>query len=367
MTQLNERKIEIIIACAGGRKTSSLVEKALSTNKRVLFTTYTIENTENIQNYIISKVGYIPENITILSWYSFLIQHCIRPYKNWVIDDPKINITSVSFENVPDEIKRSCSRDTHPKRYYLRSRELIYRDRAIDFVCQANKKSGGLVIKRLSRIFDYILIDEAQDLYGYDFDFLNGILSDGKNIDLTIVADPRQKTYSTNLGQKRTDIVKWLKQIKDVVPGALTIKNECYRSNQSICDFADTLFPGFPKTISKNIEKVDHMGIFAIENSLEKVGDYITQYKPKVLRYDKRVNTHGFSAMNIGVAKGRTYDRVLIFPTKPMVKYLQTMSAKDAGGRPKFYVAITRAKHSVAFAVDKNDLVNISNIHIKLI
>lgn len=367
MTQSHERKIEIIVACAGGRKTSTLVEKALNSDKKILITTYTIENTENLQNYIISKVGYIPENITILSWYSFLIQHCIRPYKNWVIDDPKINITSISFENVPEEIRKKFSRETNPKRYYLRSRELIYRDRAIDFVCQANSKSNGLIIKRLSRIFDYILIDEAQDMYGYDFDFINSIINNAPNIDLTIVADPRQKTYSTNLGQKRTDIMKWLKEINKNIPGAITVKTECFRSNQLICNFADLLYPGLPKTESKNTEQVEHMGVFIIENCPVKIGNYISAYSPKILRYNKNANTHGHSAMNIGVSKGRTFDRVLIFPTAPMVKYLQTMSINDAGGRPKFYVAITRAKHSVTFVIDKKTISKINNQYINII
>ncbi len=58
--------------------------------------------------------------------------------------------------------------------------------------------------------------------------------------------------------------------------------------------------------------------------------------------------------MNFGVSKGSDFDHVLIFPTKPMREFLQ------GGGPPKLknltkarlYVAVTRARHSVAYVVD---------------
>jgi len=58
-----------------------------------------------------------------------------------------------------------------------------------------------------------------------------------------------------------------------------------------------------------------------------------------------------YPAINIGVSKGRTYDRVLIFPTKPMKIYLKTKDIKKAGDISKLYVAITRARFSVAFVL----------------
>jgi ATP-dependent exoDNAse (exonuclease V) alpha subunit len=70
-----------------------------------------------------------------------------------------------------------------------------------------------------------------------------------------------------------------------------------------------------------------------------------------VLRYDKRADTLGLATMNIGLSKGSTVERVLIFPTKPMIKYLRTRNPADAGSREKLYVAVTRARHSVAFVV----------------
>lgn len=77
--------------------------------------------------------------------------------------------------------------------------------------------------------------------------------------------------------------------------------------------------------------------------------EYADKYRPQVLRHDKRANTQGLPAINIGVSKGSTYDRVLIFPTKPMLQYLETKDPSVLKKPEALYVAITRARHSVAF------------------
>lgn len=51
-----------------------------------------------------------------------------------------------------------------------------------------------------------------------------------------------------------------------------------------------------------------------------------------------------------GLSKGKTYDRVLIIPTEPMIKFL-TQGITDKNY--KFYIAVTRARYSVAFLFDK--------------
>ena len=71
-----------------------------------------------------------------------------------------------------------------------------------------------------------------------------------------------------------------------------------------------------------------------------------------MLRYDKRQSTMGLPAINFGASKGKNYDRVLIFPTKPIRTYLDTKDPSKAGDLEKFYVAVTRARYSVAFVRD---------------
>ena len=61
----------------------------------------------------------------------------------------------------------------------------------------------------------------------------------------------------------------------------------------------------------------------------------------------------GLPVNNFGVVKGQTYDRVIIIPTLSIEKYLCSGNiAEIESGKEKLYVAITRAKYSVAFLTD---------------
>lgn len=61
-------------------------------------------------------------------------------------------------------------------------------------------------------------------------------------------------------------------------------------------------------------------------------------------------------AINFGDAKGLTFERVLIYPTKPMREWIKDHSSELVPkSRAKLYVAITRAKYSVAFVDDTID------------
>jgi len=139
-----------------------------------------------------------------------------------------------------------------------------------------------------------------------------------------MVGDPRQSTYTTNTSQKNKaqkgkKITNWVQDLAKKNLCEIEEKTECYRSNQEICDFADALFPNLPNTVSKNETTTGHDGIFQIK--AEDVREYVDTYNPQILRWNKRTNTLGYPAINIGVAKGRTYDRVLVFPTNLMKKY----------------------------------------------
>jgi hypothetical protein len=55
--------------------------------------------------------------------------------------------------------------------------------------------------------------------------------------------------------------------------------------------------------------------------------------------------------MNFGISKGSTFDRVLIFPTTPMRQYLEHRDPSKLKRPESLYVAVTRARYSVAFVV----------------
>jgi len=354
-------KNKVIIACAGSGKTTYIVEEALKLKKqKVLVTTYTNENLDQIKAFFVEKTGCVPANITVQSWFSFLLQEGVRPYQNHMTERGRIG--SIFFiENAKDSHKLrnklryiAESDDGH----YLTKKNYIYDDKVSKFICKCNEQSKGLVIKRLENIYSSIFIDELQDFAGYDLDLLEVLFN--SKINIAAVGDPRQATYSTNKASKnkqysRSNIFSWLKEVESKNEIIIEEQNESQRCNQYICDFADKLFPDLPPTVSKNKCLTGHDGIFYLQNN--EVNDYISTYNnPVILRYSIKTNTLGFPAINIGVSKGRTYERVLIFPTQPMLEYLKTGDPSKAGDRSKLYVAVTRAKYSAAFVVDDKSL-----------
>jgi len=256
--------------------------------------------------------------------------------------------------NFPDGRSVRYARYADTERYFFKNGDEIYSDKISRFVIDSEKNSNGLVTRRLSDIYEEIYIDEFQDLAGYDLDLLEVFLKAG--IRLVIVGDPRQCTYITNNSAKNSQyrgigvlnlVRKWetnnLCQIENH-----TISHRC---NQQICDFADMLWPDTKKTVSRNRATTGHDGIFVV--SEDSVSEYVKRYRPVLLRYDRRAKTYGYPALNFGNAKGLEFDRVFIIPHRPIKNYLTSGDVNDVSGSlEKFYVAVTRAKYSVAFLYD---------------
>ncbi|MDD4402042.1 MAG: hypothetical protein PHI24_09265 [Desulfitobacteriaceae bacterium] len=93
----------------------------------------------------------------------------------------------------------------------------------------------------------------------------------------------------------------------------------------------------------RNIED----GVFLIKTT--DVHIYYNHYLPTVLKYDKNTQTEGWHSYNFGVCKGMTFDRVLVFPNGPLKKFLQ---GKKLRAPEKYYVGVTRPRHSLAIVVD---------------
>ena len=137
---------------------------------------------------------------------------------------------------------------------------------------------------------------------------------------------------------------------------AIEQRTESWRCNQEICDWADALYPDLPPTQSRNRKRTGHDGVIFLLPY--EVAAYVETYQPTVLRWDKIVNTNGLPARNMRGAKGCTFDRVLIFPTRTIREYLRHRDPTDLKSLAALYVAVTRARYSVAFVVDRMDAAN---------
>lgn len=350
--QLNN---QVIIAAAGSGKTRELVNKANEMkNKKILITTFTIDNAEEIKRKFFDEVGYIPPNVKIQTWFSFLLNEGIRPYQNFLYSKKRIeNIEFVTGQSTRYVAKREI------EKYYLKSGKRIYTDKLSDFIMVVNNLSKGAIIKRLESIYDVIMIDEVQDLAGHDLEFLLELLK--SRIETVVVGDNRQAVFFTNHSTKNKNkkgehIFNLFKEWEDNGLCNITYKTDCYRSNQTICDLADLLYPEMPKTKSLNTEVTGHDGFFHIRS--ENVEKYIAKYNPQILRYSKIAKFKSeYTPLNFGKSKGLTFDRVLIICNGPINKFLKTEEIVSLEkSKASYYVALTRARFSVCFLSDEKKI-----------
>ncbi len=280
-----------------------------------------------------------------MSWFTFLLRQCARPYQRCKYQERRIE--SIAWTS--GRSARSAS-EANTRRYYFVDGEKIYQDKLAKFIIECEKRSCGEVTARLGQIYTDIFVDECQDLAGWDLDLVEILM--GTRIRVLLVGDPRQCTYSTNHAARNSQYrgIGLLALVKKWNRGGLCAEemlSDNYRCNQVICDWADRLWPELPPSQSMSSNVTGHDGVFVV--SPAHVDEYLNRYSPQVLRYDRKTGT-SHSAVNFGAAKGRQFDRVLILPHGPLKRYLTDGKPEGVeGSKEKLYVAITRARHSVAF------------------
>jgi DNA helicase II / ATP-dependent DNA helicase PcrA len=78
---------EVVIAAAGGGKTTRIVKRALGASaERCALVTYTQTNVAEITNKIYGLNGAVPRHVEVWSWFSFLLRELARPYQGSMIE-----------------------------------------------------------------------------------------------------------------------------------------------------------------------------------------------------------------------------------------------------------------------------------------
>jgi DNA helicase-2/ATP-dependent DNA helicase PcrA len=354
----------LIIAAAGSGKTTFLCRFAiLQDDKKTLIVTYTDENEECIKDKLIELHGFIPQNVEVMSWFSFLLKHGVKPYqgrlyepevRGMILVNEKSGMRFVMRNGVPCYFSESDVQN-----HYFNRRNRIYSDKVSKFAVKCIDLTEGKLLTRLAGIYNQILVDEAQDLAGYDLELIKRIMASG--IPVIMVSDPRQATYNTHYD----DLYK--KYRNGNLPSFCT--DECesvtidyetlatsYRNNIECVELSSALFPDFPKPIVGNHTRDSLVGVFLIcEDSAWMFLDRYcgTQLRP---RKDSAGVFQGMKVMNIGRSKGREFDSVLIFPTKNMLAWLldHRKPLKDKT-RAQLYVALTRAQNRVGIFIGKDE------------
>lgn len=352
-TPLSENRI--IIACAGSGKTTRLIKEALAArDRRIAIITYTNNNIREIVRRFGERNSGVPRHVAVMSWFSFLLRECARPYQRSKYTEKRIE----SIEFVNSQSTRGIA-EANTKGYYFAGGDRIYSDKIARFVVECEMASCQAVTTRLGQIYTDLFIDEFQDLAGWDLDVVKMLLQSGVRV--TLVGDPRQHIYETNPASKNKQyrgvgIVKLVEEWERKGLCSLEHMNATYRCNRSICEFSNRLWPNMAAMTPLQDSVTGHDGLFLVGKDV--VEEYMRQFHPQVLRYYKRARRYGHDALNFGQVKGLEFDRVLIVPTRAVEKHLQSGEVRHVEkSRAKLHVAVTRAFRSVAFVYDGSSVV----------
>ncbi|MBQ3308668.1 MAG: UvrD-helicase domain-containing protein [Aeriscardovia sp.] len=339
----------LVIAGAGTGKTTLLLKEAVEhcESRNVLYLTYTDQNAREFEKAVTEQIGYQPHSITIMTWFSFLLVHGVRPFPARGFSH---RIERMLFDQRRPRQIANVTREN--ENYYCPEPGVVCRSRLSDLAVLCDQEWEGEVIKRICGIYDLILVDEGQDFAGYDYDLLLALMKSCEN--MTIVGDPRQQTYRTNNGQinsRYPNVFEFFKQ-KSSFSLDLDSLSVSYRCSNDIICLANKLFPELPEVVATK-ESGDIPGgrVYKVKRSEFDTWVRSRNSTPTILRYDKRTNVpDGYQVMNMGDSKGLTLGDVAIIPTSDMRKWITGKQVNlSNGARAKLYVAITRASGDLIF------------------
>lgn len=344
----------IRVSAAGSGKTWEICKEALGyiqsnhEKKDVLILSYTNRGVEAIEENIKKQNnGALSTHIIVSSWYAFLLSDMIKPFQTYLFKINEIKSLDFSHQYGYRNIKRQGTRE----RYLIGGKYLLSNE-ASELALRLNARSNRDVINRLEEIYRYIFIDEIQDMAGYDLNIIEELMH--SSITITCVGDNKQATFKTNNSRKNKtmsgkNVWRFFSEMQKKELVNIVENNTSRRFNKEICELANKIFPNGLVMDTSMKETTEHDGVFII---CEKdVYEYYKCFSPTVLRYDSKTSTGGFPSQNFGECKGLTFERVLIYPNKPLLNFL--LKNKQLSHPEKYYVAVTRPKYSLAFVIEK--------------
>ncbi|TVZ39765.1 DNA helicase-2/ATP-dependent DNA helicase PcrA [Alteromonadaceae bacterium 2753L.S.0a.02] len=329
----------LIFAVAGSGKTSYLISN-LDLEKRFLLITYTINNSRNLRRKVIEKFGYIPDNIKVCSYFSFLYSFCFKPFLLM-----KLGAKGVVFQENPNRRATGNSRYISPKGW-------IYANRLAKFI--EEKKILGDVRSRLEKYYDVLMIDEVQDFGGHDFNFLAQIAR--SKLDMHFVGDFFQHTFDTsrdanvnkNLHNEFSDYKRnFISMGFD--PDEDTLSHS-YRCSPSVCKYVqDNL------DISIESHRDDITEIYELSgwDDIEP----ILQDDSIIKLFYQNSKKYPFFSRNWGDCKGEDHyvDVCVVLNDSTLKKFEKNEQASIAGlTKNKLYVALTRTRGRLFIIPEKS-------------
>ncbi|EGJ71777.1 hypothetical protein Bcop_1585 [Bacteroides coprosuis DSM 18011] len=327
----------LILAVAGSGKTTFLINM-LNLEKRFLIVTYTDNNVANIRKCIIKKFGYVPHNVTLISYFQFLIHVCYRPFLK-----DKIRAKGIMW-NMPNQQTLRLRRDNPI--FYLTKERYLYYNRIAKLCIEV---CPNLIKERIEKFYDYFMIDEVQDLGGHDFNLIQAIIP--TTIDCLLVGDFYQHTFDTSSdGNVNSGLYKDYKKYKNKWSTLGITVDETSLSNSFRCSPATCEFVTKQLDIQINSHRQDSTRITLVNNQAET--DFLFNDNTKVKLFYQEASKYSCFAENWGKSKGLDsfQDVCIVLNKKTLGAYKKhTLHQLTPSTRNKFYVACTRAKRDIYY------------------
>ncbi len=240
-----QSKNKVIMAAAGAGKTWGICNNVIniSTDKKILITTYTNKGIDAIINeYKKQNFGVIDKNVSIKTWFQFLLSDMVKPYQSYILKDYN-QVESIDFSKTYKFVNYTKK---GTKERYINSHNDVYSNFISELVIECNRKSGGKVIRRLSEVYSHIFIDEVQDLAGDDLNILELLIH--SSITVCFVGDYKQATYTTHNTKKNKklsgiNVVNCFEILSKQKKLSINYICNSRRFNRDICEFANEIFP----------------------------------------------------------------------------------------------------------------------------
>lgn len=324
----------VIFAVAGSGKTHYIIN-LLNSSNRFLIVTYTNVNYENIKARVVCKFGFIPNNIKILTFFDFLYNFCFK-----TILYERCRPKGINFKPNPNSFEPMNS-----IRYYKDPFGRFYSNRISKLICESSYSHH--ITDKISKYFDYFLIDEVQDIAGNDFNLLQVLME--ANMNQIYVGDFYQHTFDTSRDGKvnqnlHKDFVKYQNKFRNrgMEIDTKTLSSS-YRCSPTICGYITEKLQ-----ISIDSHRQDETSII-YEQDINTINDLKTN-NDIVKLFFKESHNYNFYSNNWGKVKGEDkYQDVCIVLNDTTLKHfkkdkLQTLPPST---RNKLYVALSRAKGDV--------------------
>lgn len=333
----------VVFAVAGSGKTSSIIDR-VEEDSRCLVVTYTDNNTKNLRNRIIKKLGKIPAGVRIYSYFTFLYSFCYRPLCGY-----KLKTKGINFKYpLPINSQRSAKNTSE---HYFDKHDRIFASRIAKFLIEFDVIPE--IMERIETFFDLVCIDEIQDFAANDFNFICALAN--VNVEMLLVGDFYQHTFDTSRdGNTQKNLHGCFGKYCQKISNAgfsidLESLSHSYRCSPSVCSFVEKEL-----AIEVQSHRKDQVEVRLVDDSQE-VENIIFNDSIVKLFYQKSNSYYGRNE-NWGNTKGLDHFQdvcVVLNPTTFKAFEAGQLAQLPPTTKNKLYVACTRAKGNLYFVNEK--------------